>query len=71
MFKGMVMSNTVLGLELFPEQTHFYSEAIGQFSWTTSLVIMAPVAYLMRGYSWRYLQVVGTCFSLISLVQYW
>lgn len=69
--QGMVMSNTVLGLELFPEQTRFYSEAIGLFSWTTSLVIMAPVAYLMRNYSWRYLQVVGTCFSLISLAQYW
>nr|XP_022332351.1 solute carrier family 22 member 6-A-like [Crassostrea virginica] len=69
--QGMVMSNAVLCLELFPEKTRFYAEAIGLFSWTTGLVVMAPMAYLMRGYSWRYLQVLLTSFSVFSLVQYW
>ena len=69
--KGMVMSNAVLCLELFPEKTRFYAEAIGLFSWTTGLVVMAPLAYMMRGYSWRYLQVLLTSFSVFSLVQYW
>ena len=69
--KGMVMSNAVLCLELFPEKTRFYAEAIGLFCWTTGLVVMAPMAYLMRDYSWRYLQVLLTSFSVFSLVQYW
>lgn len=67
----MVMSDAVLTLELFPEKTRFYAEAIGLFFWTTSLVIMAPIGYLMRDYSWRYLQIVMTGFSLFSLIQYW
>ena len=49
--KGMVMSNAVLCLELFPEKTRFYAEAIGLFSWITGLVVMSPMAYLMREYS--------------------
>ncbi|XP_065945028.1 solute carrier family 22 member 6-A isoform X2 [Magallana gigas] len=69
--QGMVMSDAVLTLELFPEKTRFYAEAIGLFCWTTSLVIMAPIGYLMRDYSWRYLQIVLTGFSLFSLIQYW
>ncbi|XP_052696616.1 organic cation transporter protein-like [Crassostrea angulata] len=69
--QGMVMSDAVLTLELFPEKTRFYAEAIGLFCWTTSLVMMAPIGYLMRDYSWRYLQIVLTGFSLFSLIQYW
>ena len=33
----MAMSNAVLALDLFPEKTRFYAEAIGLFSWTTGL----------------------------------
>ncbi|XP_055998240.1 organic cation/carnitine transporter 2-like [Ostrea edulis] len=69
--QGMVMSNAVMGLELFPQSTRFYMESLGLFFWTTGLVIMAPIAYLLRHYSWRYLQIALTCFSLFSLVQYW
>ncbi|XP_061193358.1 organic cation transporter protein-like isoform X2 [Saccostrea echinata] len=69
--QGMVMPNAVLALELFPERTRFYTETLGMFVWTTGLIIMAPIAYLMKDYSWRYLQIALTCFSLFSLVQYW
>ncbi|XP_062595358.1 organic cation transporter protein-like [Saccostrea cucullata] len=69
--QGMVMPNAVLGLELWPERIRFYCEALGLFFWTTGLVIMAPIAYLLRDYSWRYLQIALTCFSLFSLIQYW
>lgn len=69
--QGMVMTNVVLGLELFAEDKRFYSEAISLICWATGLVIMSGIAYLMRDYSWRYLQIVMTCFSLFSLLQYW
>ncbi|XP_048735641.2 solute carrier family 22 member 16-like [Ostrea edulis] len=69
--QGMVMTGAVLSLELFPEKTRFYSEALASVFWTTGLVIMSAIAYLMRNYSWRYLQISLTCFSIFSLFQFW
>jgi hypothetical protein len=71
MFQGIVMSGVVLTIELFPEQTRYSSELLGSFVWTTGLVIMSSIAYLLRDYSWRHLQIVLSCFSVLSLVQYW
>ncbi|XP_048733416.2 organic anion transporter 3-like [Ostrea edulis] len=69
--QGIVMSGVVFTLELFPEQTRYTSEVLGSFIWTTGLVIMSCIAFLLRHYSWRHLQIVLSCFSLLSVVQYW
>ncbi|XP_061172477.1 organic cation transporter protein-like isoform X1 [Saccostrea echinata] len=69
--QGMVMSGVVFTLELFPEQGRFYSEVIGSCVWSTGLIIMSAIAYLLQNYSWRYLQITLTCFSVLSLFQYW
>ncbi|XP_061174320.1 organic cation transporter protein-like [Saccostrea echinata] len=69
--QGMVMSGVVLFVELLPEQSRFYSSVIGFLTWSTGLIIMTAIAYLLQNYSWRYLQITLTCFSFLSLFQYW
>ncbi|XP_062595386.1 organic cation transporter-like protein, partial [Saccostrea cucullata] len=69
--QGMVVIGSVLSLELFPEKTRFISEGLQALFWTSGLVVMAPIAYLMQNYSWRYLQIALTSFSAISLFQFW
>lgn len=68
---GMILPAGVFTLELFPEKTRFVCEIMGSMFWTTGLVIMSGIAYLLQDYSWRYLQIVLSCFSLLSLIQYW
>lgn len=69
--QGLVMSSSVFTLELFPEKTRFLCELTGSFVWTTGLLIMSAIAYMLRDYSWRYLQITLSCFSVLSLIQYW
>lgn len=67
----MILPAGVFTLELFPEKTRFVCEIMGSMFWTTGLVIMSGIAYLLQDYPWRYLQIVLSCFSLLSLIQYW
>ncbi|XP_078315174.1 organic cation transporter protein-like [Crassostrea virginica] len=69
--QGMVMSGSVIALELFPEKSRFWCELCGSLVWTTGLIIMSGIAYLLQNYSWRYLQITLSCFSVLSLIQYW
>nr|XP_011427430.3 organic cation transporter protein [Crassostrea gigas] len=69
--QGMVMSAAVFTVELFPEKTRYLSKLTGSFMFTTGLVLMSAIAYLLRSYPWRYLQITLSCFSLLSLIQYW
>ncbi|XP_061173298.1 organic cation transporter protein-like [Saccostrea echinata] len=69
--QGVVMPGVVLFVELLPEQGRFYSSVIGLLTWSTGLIIMTAIAYLLQNYSWRYLQITLTCFSFMSLFQYW
>lgn len=69
--QGMVMSGVVLTLEVFPERTRFQGAIWGAFVTASGLVVMTGIAYLLQNSSWRYLQITLSCFSLLSLIQYW
>lgn len=69
--QGMVMSDAVFTIELFPEKTRYLCKLVGSFMFTTGLVFMSAIAYLLQSYPWRYLQITLSCFSLLSLIQYW
>lgn len=66
-----MLPGAVFTIELFPENTRFWCEIGGAMFWTTGLVVMSRVAYLLQNYSWRYLQIALSCFSLLRLIQYW
>lgn len=70
LLQGMMLPGAVFTIELFPEDTRFWCELFGALFWTTGLCIMSAIAYLMQSYSWRYLQIALSCFSLLSLIQY-
>lgn len=69
--QGIVMSGSVFALELFPQKIRFICELSGSFVWTTGLLVFSALAYLLQNYSWRYLQITLSCFSFLSLIQYW
>lgn len=52
-----MLPGAVFTIELFPENTRFWCEIVGAMFWTTGLVVMPGVAYLLQNYSWIYLQI--------------
>lgn len=60
----MILPAGVFTLELFPEKTRFVCEIMGSLFWTTGLVIISGIAYLLQDYSWRYLQILLSCIEL-------
>lgn len=65
------MSGVVLTLEVFPERIRFQGAIWGAFVTASGLVVMTGIAYLLQNSSWRYLQITLSCFSRLSLIQYW
>ncbi|KAJ8316408.1 hypothetical protein KUTeg_006422 [Tegillarca granosa] len=55
-FSGIVMTNTVMVLEMLPREYRYIGHTFGAFAWTTGVVLLAPIGYLFRNTSWRYMQ---------------
>lgn len=66
--KGNDVTRCSLQYRTISENTRFWCEIVGAMFWTTGLVVMPGVAYLLQNYSWRYLQIALSCFSLLSLI---
>ena len=69
--QGFGLCYAVYYLELFPTEHRYKGEILGLTFWTTGVVFVAPVAYLLRDYSWRYLQVALALYSFYSIFHYW
>ena len=69
--QALAVVGAVLAMELVPEEGRFVGEVCGLLFWTTGVVLLTPIAYLMRYHTWRELQIALTLCSSYSLVQYW
>ncbi|KAK3096431.1 hypothetical protein FSP39_000039 [Pinctada imbricata] len=71
MVEGLLLTSVVQYVETLPVEWRFCAEVIGLASWTTGIIIVTPFGYLMRGLSWRYLQLALSLISTYSLIEYW
>lgn len=71
LYQALAVVGAVLAMEWVPEEGRFVVEVCGLLFWTTGVVLLTPIAYLMRNLTWRELQIVLTLCSSYSLVQYW
>ena len=69
--QALAVVGAVLAMELVPEEGRFVGEVCGLLFWTTGVVLLTPIAYLLRYHTWRELQIALTLCSSYSLVQYW
>ncbi|XP_061192875.1 organic cation transporter protein-like [Saccostrea echinata] len=69
--EGLLLSSVTQYVETLPEEWRFCAEVMGLVWWTTGIVLLTPMAYLLYGFSWRYLQLLLSLLSLYSLVEYW
>lgn len=65
------MVGAVLAMEWVPQECRFLCEVFVLLFWTTGVVLVTPIAYLMRDNTWRDFQLVLTLCSSYSLIQYW
>lgn len=68
---GSSCGGAVIAMEWVPEESRFICEVLGLLFWTTGVVLVTPIAYLMRDNTWRELQIALTLCSSYSLIQYW
>ncbi|XP_048736820.2 organic anion transporter 3-like [Ostrea edulis] len=69
--QALAMVGAVLAMEWVPQECRFLCEVFGLLFWTTGVVLVTPIAYLMRDNTWRDFQLVLTLCSSYSLIQYW
>eukprot|EP00105_Crassostrea_gigas_P043664 XP_019927812.1 PREDICTED: organic cation transporter protein-like [Crassostrea gigas] len=69
--EGFLLSSVTLCVETVPMEYRFLAEVAGITAWTTGLVMLTPLAYIMKAFSWRYLQLLLALLSVYSLVEYW
>ncbi|OWF47532.1 organic cation transporter protein-like isoform X1 [Mizuhopecten yessoensis] len=69
--QGMAMARAVMTVEILPEESRFMAEVLGCTVWTIGLCVIAPLAYIMRDLSWRYLYLVLSLTSVHCLLGFW
>ncbi|XP_021359310.1 solute carrier family 22 member 8-like [Mizuhopecten yessoensis] len=69
--QGVSMTRTVMTIELLPAESRYMTEVLGVTFWTCGIIVIAPVAYLLRNLSWRNTYLIMTMYSAYSLVGYW
>lgn len=69
--EGLLLSGVTQYVETLPMEWRFCAEVIGLVAWTTGIVMLTPLAYIMQTFSWRYLQLLLALLSVYSLVEYW
>ncbi|XP_033730386.1 solute carrier family 22 member 6-A-like, partial [Pecten maximus] len=69
--QGLAMVMPAMMLELFPAEVRYMVEVASLTTWTSSMVVVTPVAYFLKDVSWRYLYLVLTLTSAFSIFGYW
>ncbi|KAK3106458.1 hypothetical protein FSP39_020435 [Pinctada imbricata] len=68
--QGLVMTGAIMTLELLPRESRFFTEVFGSLLWATGVCLLSLIGYLMRGCSWRTIQIVLSAYSGYSVIQY-
>eukprot|EP00105_Crassostrea_gigas_P024428 XP_011444664.1 PREDICTED: organic cation transporter protein isoform X1 [Crassostrea gigas] len=69
--EGLLLSSVTLCVETLPMEWRFVAEVTGVVSWTTGIVMLTPLSYIMQTFSWRYLELLLALLSVYSLVENW
>ncbi|KAK7503597.1 hypothetical protein BaRGS_00005136 [Batillaria attramentaria] len=69
--QGVVTSMATMTTELFPTDTRRLTFPISTVMWSIASTSMALIAYLLRDYTWRYLQYTLSAVSFLFLIQLW
>ena len=70
--QGVMTGMATMSIELFPMENRSFSALVGGISWGVAVCSMALFAYLLRDYSWRYLQYTLSGVSFLTvLLQLW
>nr|KAG5711516.1 hypothetical protein BaRGS_025943 [Batillaria attramentaria] len=69
--QGVVTSTATMTTELFPTDARRITVPMDTAMWGFACTSMALVAYLMKGYAWRYLQYALSAVSIVFLFQLW
>ncbi|XP_064609234.1 LOW QUALITY PROTEIN: solute carrier family 22 member 6-A-like [Liolophura sinensis] len=67
--QGIVMTGSVLPLEIIPVEKRAIVHLIGTGTWSINLALMSGLGYLFQEHNWRYLQLAFSSASLMVLLQ--
>ncbi|KAJ8304388.1 hypothetical protein KUTeg_017971, partial [Tegillarca granosa] len=71
LLEGFGLTSAIFMLEIFPKQCRGKVSASGAVFWSFSVMFLAPFGYLLRNYSWRYLQITTALTSIYGLFNYY
>ncbi|XP_055959323.1 organic cation transporter-like protein isoform X2 [Patella vulgata] len=69
--QGSFLCAFTYAIELFPKEKRKYCGFYGSLMWGFACMLIAPIAFLTRMYSWRIVYRTLASVSLYSLIQYW
>ncbi|XP_067665249.1 organic cation transporter protein-like [Haliotis asinina] len=68
--QGSGLTAYTILVEMLTTEHRPLAGTIGGIVWSLSVMTLAPVAYLMRDFSWRYLQITTSCVTLYVFILY-
>ncbi|XP_048259042.1 solute carrier family 22 member 8-like [Haliotis rufescens] len=68
--QGIVLTDATIGIEVFPTKHRKLVAFLSNISWSSCHLCLPLVAYLLRDYSWRILQLGCTSVSLVIILQF-
>ena len=71
MLQGMFASGSSMMIEMVPKESRFMMEILGLLTWTSATIVLGGIAYILQGYSWRYLSFLVSIVSIYSLFGHW
>ena len=71
LFQGTLIPLVIHMLELLPTEQRAFMGALPSVMWSVSIMTMSPIAYVMRSYSWRSMQIVFAAFHAFCFIEIW
>ncbi|XP_053381640.1 organic cation transporter-like protein [Mercenaria mercenaria] len=71
LFQQGLLAGTTLSLETFPTEIRHYCAVWALLFWTSVTALMSPIAYALRDYPWKYIQITYAMCSAWSILQWW
>ncbi|XP_050403311.1 organic cation transporter protein isoform X4 [Patella vulgata] len=69
--EGLSLTAYSIFVEMCTTNIRPFAGFTGGLAWTTSIMMLAPLAYLMQNYSWRYFQLATVAEIIYGLAIYW
>ncbi|XP_053381641.1 solute carrier family 22 member 6-A-like [Mercenaria mercenaria] len=70
-FNQGLLAGTTLSLETLPAEIRHYCEVLALLFWTSFMCLVSPIAYALRDFPWKYLQLTYAMCSAWSIFQWW